>query len=72
MAEPVLFPCAKCESTVSMLAPEAAASRFGLNVRQIFRLVESGEIHFNEESNTTLLVCLTSLLTTSAQAEPIT
>jgi hypothetical protein len=44
-----------------MISPDAAAAIAALTVRSIYRLVESGELHFIEEPDG-LLVCVRSLL----------
>ena len=44
-----------------MISPDAAAAIAALTVRSIYRLVESGEVHFIEEPNG-VLVCVGSLL----------
>ena len=40
--------CERCNSVVAMFPPEAAALLTGLSEREIFRLMETGEIHFIE------------------------
>jgi hypothetical protein len=40
--------CGQCNAFVEMLPPEAAALLTGLAEREIFRLIETGEIHFVE------------------------
>lgn len=40
--------CGGCNTFVEMLPPEAAALLTGLAEREIFRLIETGEIHFVE------------------------
>ena len=44
-----------------MITPDSAAAIAATTVRTIYRLVESGEIHFIEEPNG-LLVCVRSVL----------
>jgi len=44
-----------------MISPEAAAAIAALTVRSIYRLVESGGVHFIEEP-AGLLVCVRSVL----------
>jgi hypothetical protein len=46
-----------------MARPEAAAARAGLRVREIYRLVEAGSVHFLESADGTVLVCVDSLVT---------
>ena len=40
--------CGPCNAFVEMLPPEAVALLTGLGEREIFRLIETGEIHFVE------------------------
>jgi hypothetical protein len=47
--------CERCNSFVEMLPPEAAAVLTGLGEREIFRLIETGEIHFVEAER--IFVC---------------
>ena len=51
--------CRECDADALMIAPRAAAAVSGLTEREVFRLVESGKIHFTE--NETTLVCLRSV-----------
>jgi NADH dehydrogenase FAD-containing subunit len=53
--------CAGCSAEVVMARPEAAAARAGLRVREIYRLVEAGSVHFRELSDGTVFVCLESV-----------
>jgi hypothetical protein len=53
--------CGKCAAEVQMLVPERAAALLNTTVREIFRRVETGEIHFSEDEGGTLLVCRNSL-----------
>jgi hypothetical protein len=50
--------CEQCNAVVEMLPPEAAAVLTGLGEREIFRLMETGEIHFVEAER--VFVCLDS------------
>jgi hypothetical protein len=54
--------CAACERTVPALKPEEAAAVAGLQVRAIYRWVESETLHFTGSADGQLLICLTSLL----------
>ncbi len=40
--------CPQCQSPVEMLTTETAAAFLGLSEREIFRLIETGKIHFVE------------------------
>jgi hypothetical protein len=44
-----------------MMRPSQAASVTGMSARAIYRLAESGEVHFLETSQGILLICLESL-----------
>ena len=41
--------CPKCNETVEFLTPEIIAAIAGTSEREIFRLIESGKIHFIEK-----------------------
>lgn len=51
--------CPVCGETVGLATPLIASAIHGSNEREIFRLIESGVVHFIEEDR--LLVCLNSL-----------
>ena len=55
--------CQQCSAaTVTpMLTPEEAAGRVQRSVRDIFRMIEAGQLHFQEISAGTILVCPESL-----------
>ena len=53
--------CDECSATVAMVTPEHAASLGGQSPRQIYRMVESGELHFTEVDAGGVLVCVNSL-----------
>jgi hypothetical protein len=55
--------CEKCAAEVQMLAPERASVILQTTVREIFRRVETNEIHFLEADGGRLFVCLNSLTT---------
>lgn len=44
-----------------LVVEAAAAAASGLTVREIFRLVESGGVHFFETADGLMFVCLNSL-----------
>jgi hypothetical protein len=50
--------CGACNAVVEMLPAEAAALLTGLGEREIFRLIETGEIHFIEAER--VFVCRNS------------
>lgn len=53
--------CGGCAAHVLMLPPEAAAHLLDVTPRAIYRWVEAGRIHFTEEADGALLICLASL-----------
>ena len=57
----VLAHCAECAVEVEMLTAGAAASRFGVPLRSIYRSIEAGRLHFLETSAGLVLVCPNSL-----------
>ena len=60
--------CAVCStSDAFMVTPEQAAAVAKVSVRIIFRWIESGAIHFMEELDGSLAVCLRSLPATGNQ-----
>jgi hypothetical protein len=62
--------CLECSTGDSfMIAPEQAAPVAHVPVRMIYRWVESGLIHYKEEPNGSLIVCLKSLSATGSQIE---
>ena len=52
--------CPECKSLVEMSTPQIAAILTGSTEREIYRLVETGEVHFVETDR--VLVCLNSLI----------
>ena len=55
--------CRECNAFVEMLPTEAAAILTGLGEREIFRLIETGEIHFVEAER--VFVCRDSSMNRS-------
>lgn len=53
--------CERCHTTVTAARPESAAALKGLTVRELYRRVESGTVHFGELEDGSLLVCLESI-----------
>ena len=53
--------CGECNRRVRMATAEQAALLAGVSVRQIYRWVEAGKLHFTETPEGLLLVCLNSL-----------
>ncbi|MFL6228055.1 MAG: hypothetical protein ACJ741_04690 [Pyrinomonadaceae bacterium] len=53
--------CSRCDALAAMLTPEQAAALAGVGVRQIFRWVETGRLHFVEIEGASPLLCFASL-----------
>lgn len=53
--------CAQCGKESAFVTPTEAARVSTSSVREIFRLIESAEIHFLETPDRSLLVCLDSI-----------
>ena len=53
--------CPVCRTDGFFILPERAAVETGASVREIFRRVESGAVHFIETANGLTLVCQASL-----------
>lgn len=51
--------CPLCQALVEMLTPQLAAAVSKTTIREIFRLIESGRLHFMETDE--IRVCLNSL-----------
>ena len=54
--------CRECGELARMVAPEAAARLTGISTRLIYREIEAGRLHHEENKEGSLLICLTSLL----------
>ena len=59
--------CPGCKSLVEMTTPQIAAVLTHRAEREIYKLVESGEVHFVETDRT--FVCLTSLSGTESEGK---
>ena len=60
--------CVECSTgDAIMIPPEQAAALAHVPVRMIYRWVETGLIHYKEEPNGSLIVCLKSLPSSSIQ-----
>jgi hypothetical protein len=53
--------CPACAAEVSMVTAEQAATLIGVNTRALYRLAESGVLHFVDTSEGRLLVCVKAL-----------
>ena len=58
--EPLLAPCRQCQAEV-WLAPDQVVALTGLTLREIFRLIESNILHFEETAEGSLHICGNSL-----------
>jgi hypothetical protein len=50
-----------CSTEVRLISPEGAARLSGVRVREIYRRVEAGRVHFIETGGGLLLICIDSL-----------
>ena len=53
--------CTQCGSVVPMVTPDEAAVLFRIAIREIYREIEAGQLHFQETAAGSVLVCLDSL-----------
>lgn len=53
--------CDECRQEVTWLTPVEALVVSKRSLRQLFRLIETGQIHFTEDQAGFLLICPTSL-----------
>ena len=53
--------CAVCAAWVRMLKADEAAVAAGVGVREVFRWVEAGVVHFTEMPGGSVEICLNSL-----------
>ena len=60
--------CAECpQGDAIMLAPDHAALLSHVPTRMIYRLIETGSIHYREAPNGSVVVCVRSLVATRDQ-----
>ena len=59
--------CPQCKSLVEMSTPQIAAILTRSNEREIYRLVETGKVHFVETDR--VLICLKSLTETLSEPQ---
>lgn len=55
------FWCEFCAARVDVSTPERAAVRLATNQREIFKRIESGSLHFAEDANGSVFICVNSL-----------
>lgn len=53
--------CRQCQTQVRMVPANEAAMTAGLSAREIYRFVEKDQLHFIEDENGLLFVCIASL-----------
>ena len=53
--------CGECEAEVGMVSVEVAAREIGVSELDLYKLVEGHELHFIEDAEGRVLVCLNSL-----------
>ena len=53
--------CPECGAEVAMMSVDAAARESGISELAIYRLVEERALHFSEDAEGRVLVCLNSL-----------
>jgi hypothetical protein len=54
--------CAACGELARMVEPEAAARLAGISTRLIYGQIEAGRLHYEENKEGLLLICLKSVL----------
>lgn len=55
--------CPGCEAMVEMISPDVLALLTGISEREVFRLIENGQVHFVETER--VFVCRDSLMNRS-------
>jgi hypothetical protein len=68
--KPVRCWCARCEMEFETIAPELFASFASVGARIVYRLVETGHLHFAETNEGALLICPNSLNAQVSDARP--
>lgn len=61
--------CNGCQRHTQMLLPDLAATMSGITLRNLFRWIESGQIHFVETTEGNVLICLQSVMAQAIQLE---
>jgi len=59
--------CTGCGVQATLVTPEDAAMLTGMETRAVYRLIESGEIHWADGPERLVLICLGSLLDHAGQ-----
>jgi hypothetical protein len=60
--EPAHGWCPECGELATMVDPEAAARLGGMSTRLIYGQIEAGRLHYEENKEGLLLICLKSVL----------
>lgn len=63
--------CAGCQTETVFITPEQATLQTNANVREIFRRVEGGTIHFIETAEGITLICMASLLNSTVNQQTV-
>jgi len=53
--------CGECRKSVRMVSPEVAGWMSSRTVREIYRLLEAGAVHFVEDPRGSIYICCLSL-----------
>ena len=69
-ASVVLAHCTECRNQMRMIAANEAGIIAKLRTREIYRLVETGRLHFIEDPNGLLFVCAASLRQLGNESNP--
>ncbi len=59
--QPQILWCEFCQAEVEMTTPELAANILGVTVREIYRRLEQGDLHFFETEPGEVFICTNSL-----------
>jgi len=54
--------CEYCDTDSEMFLPEIVSEFLAISTREIYRLIEAGEVHFLEVNKKQILVCVKSLM----------
>ncbi len=58
---PELGQCGECARIVQMLLPYDAAAIAGISLRELYRRIETAQVHFFESDSGDISVCMRSL-----------
>ena len=54
--------CDECGQSQTMFSPEIIAEQFSPSTREIYRMIEAGEVHYLETDEKQVFVCMNSIL----------